>query len=349
MSAGVILAQLQTFNVDQFCAGSPAAGSTNSDRLCRLNRTMSLSSAGAELTDELPQMTDDFAFLYKDERICRICGNVTSKYCKPAPGGVNVECKLCQALLKRMYRLFLKNEGLRKSWYDMLPSARREWFKGPNKHMRGTDLAKAMALHIEKSGLSWDASKPYFHKCFCDRPELKRRYKGIAEEIKKVKRKVFDERRQGFLYEDYQLVGENIPQKVVEISTHRGGVTPVVRPSHWKPYTPRIRGPKYYCKTFDRLNAKLAKARAEADKAIAEHEDEDELAVGRLILIQQKHELEHMCHEIDIVANGNHSSLATAGAKRETMELVSTHKKALMSFSRVRKSMLKSSEFEYGL
>ena len=112
-----------------------------------------------------------------------------------------------------------------------------------------------------------------------------------------------------------------------EISTQRCGVPPVVRPSHSKPYTPRIRGPKYYCKTFDRLNAKLAKARAEADKAIAEHEDEDELAVGRLILIQQKHELEHMCHEIDIVANGDHSSLATAGAKRETMKLVRTCKK----------------------
>ena len=45
----------------------------------------------------------------------------------------------------------------------------------------------------------------------------------------------------------------------------------------------------------------------------------------------------------------HHSSLDTAGAKRETMELVSTHKMALMSFGRVRKSMLKSSEFEYGL
>ena len=350
MSAGVILAQLQTFNVDQFCAGSPAAGSTNSDRLCRLNHTMSLSSEGPELTDELPQMTDDFAFLYKDERICRTCGNVTSKYYEPrARRGVNVECKLCHALFKRMHRLFLKKEGLRKSWYDMSPSARTEWFKCRDKHMRGTELAQAMALHIEKSGTPGTETHPGFNKCLRDSPELRRRYTGRAKLLKEFKRrtaKVFDERMFRFICENYDCVWEKIIKRVVAIPKQRCAVTPAVRPSNLKPYKPRSRAPKYYRKTFDRLKAKLAKARAAADTAIAVHEDEDEPPVGRLILIQQKHELERMWHEIDIVANGDHSSLATAGAKRETMELVRTCKNTLKTFGRVRKSILKASDFE---
>ena len=51
--------------------------------------------------------------------------------------------------------------------------------------------------------------------------------------------------------------------------------------------------------------------------------------------------------EIDLVGNGDQSSLDTAGATRKTNELVSTHKNTLMSFVKVRNSILKASDFEY--
>ena len=43
--------------------------------------------------------------------------------------------------------------------------------------------------------------------------------------------------------------------------------------------------------------------------------------------------------EIDLVANGEHSSLDTAGATRKTLELVRAHKKTLKSFCKLRKSI----------
>ena len=51
--------------------------------------------------------------------------------------------------------------------------------------------------------------------------------------------------------------------------------------------------------------------------------------------------------EIDLVAEAYLSSLDTAGAKMKTMDLVRTHKNTVMSFRRVRESILKASDFEY--
>ena len=99
-------------------------------------------------------------------------------------------------------------------------------------------------------------------------------------------------------------------------------------------------------KQLKRLKAKLDKARAAADAAIAEDEDEVVPPVVRQLLIRKINALESMKTEIDLVANGDHSSLDTAGATRKTNELLSTHKKAQVAFGQVRKSILKASDFE---
>ena len=178
-------------------------------------------------------------------------------------------------------------------------------------------LAKAMALHIEKSRPPGTETQPGFKKCLRDSPELRRRYKGRAHQLKQVKSgatKVFDERRQCFLYEDYDYVGHNTNQDV-EWTTTR-------------------------CCAL--LKTRLDKARAAADEAIAEDEGEVAPHWVRQILIQKNNELERMKTEIDLVANGDHSSLDAAGAQRKTRELVTTHKKTLMSFSRACKSIKES-------
>ena len=175
-------------------------------------------------------------------------------------------------------------------------------------------------------------------KCLRDSPELRRRYKGRAHQLKKVKSgatKVFDERRQCFLYEDYDYVVDNTNPDVEATTPQLCAVSPCIT----KPYVMRAT-------SLSRLKTKLYKARAAADAAIAEDEDEVVPPVVRQILIQKNNELESMKTEIDLVANGDHSSLDTAGAKRKTRELVRTHKNTLMSFGRVRKSILKASDFE---
>ena len=173
-------------------------------------------------------------------------------------------------------------------------SQKKEWHTTPGLHMMyRTDLAKAMALHIVKSGPTWDDIKPYFHKRLLDSPELKRRYKGHAYQLRQVKRrtaKVFDERRQCFLYEDGEIVGE----KLIGNGSQR-----------LKPYKWYRRGPKYHRKLFDWLKAKLDKALAAACAAIAEDEDEVVPPVVRQLLIRKINALESMKTEIDLVANGN--------------------------------------------
>ena len=198
-----------------------------------------------------------------------------------------------------------------------------------------------MTLHIEKSGATLDDIKPFFRKCLLDSPELKRRYKGHAYQLRQVKRrtaKVFDERRQCFLYEDGEIVGE----KLIGNGSQR-----------LKPYKWYRRGPKYHRKLFDWLKAKLDKALAAACAAIAEDEDEVVPPVVRQTLIQKTTELERMRHEIDNIAMGDHTSVDTKGifidarhARGKTIELVRTHTNTLMSFGRVRKSILKASDFE---
>ena len=203
----------------------------------------------------------------------------------------------------------------------MSPSAREEWNKCRDAHigLTVTDIAKAMALHIEKSRLPGTETHPGFRKCLRDSPELRRRYKGRAHQLKKVKSgatKVFDERRQCFLYEDYDYVGHNTNQDV-EWTTTR-------------------------CCAL--LKTRLDKARAAADEAIAEDEDEVVPHWARQILIQKNNELERMKTEIDLVAKGHHSSLDTEGANMRTRDLVRTHTLTLMRYRRVRKSILKTSD-----
>ena len=89
---------------------------------------------------------------------------------------------------------------------------------------------------------------------------------------------------------------------------------------------------------------KLDKARAAADAAIVGYEAEDVPTGVRQIAILND-ELESMKTEIDLVATYNHSSLFTADVQNKTMELLKRHKKTLKSFLRVRKSILKASEF----
>ena len=191
--------------------------------------------------------------------------------------------------------------------------------------------------------------KPYFRKCLLDSPELKRRYKGHAYQLRQVKRrtaKVFDERRQCFLYEDGEIVGE----KLIGNGSQR-----------LKPYKWYRRGPKYHRKLFDWLKAKLDKALAAAFAAIAEDEDEVVPPVVRHIPIQKNDDLERMRHEIDSIATGDHSSVVRNGsliharliharhARRKTLALVRTCKNALLSFRRVRKSILQATAFEWGV
>merc|ERR1712185_334233 len=98
----------------------------------------------------------------------------------------------------------------------------------------------------------------------------------------------------------------------------------------------------YYLRTqLGQLKAMIDKARAAADAAIAEDEDEVAPPVVRQLLIRKNNELESMKTEIDLIANGDHSSLDTAGAKRKTMELVRTCQNTRHHFGRVRKSILK--------
>ena len=93
---------------------------------------------------------------------------------------------------------------------------------------------------------------------------------------------------------------------------------------------------------FERLKAKLDKARAAADAFIGEDRDDFWPPAVRQILIQKNSELESMNFEIDhLVARGEYSSLDTAVAKRNTMELATKHKTMLRSFVRVRRSILK--------
>ena len=298
----------------------------------------------AGLTEELPVPGT------KEERTCGTCGKDTIEYVKNQ--GPWVRCMICNADRAAVQYQLQRNEGLRKGWYGMRPSARREWKKSREAHLRGPDLANAMALHIEKSRPTCTQTKPGFQMSLRDSPELERVYRERAYLLKKVKSgatKVFDERRQCYLYEDYDYVGENTTQEVEATTTQLCAVSPCIT----KPYV--MRAPKRKRRfrplseaaiQFERLKAKLDKARAAADAAIAEDEDEVVPPVVRKLLIQKNNELESMKTEIDIVANGDHSSLDTAGAKRKTMELVRTHKNTLMSFGRVRKSILKASDFE---
>ena len=187
------------------------------------------------------------------------------------------------------------------------------------------DIAKAMTLHIEKSRPTLTETKPGFKKCLRDSPELRRQYKGRANLLKQVKSgatKVFDERRQCFLYEDYDYVGDNTNQEVVS-------------PCRTRTYVKRAI-------SLIRLKTKLDKAREAAHAAIAEDEHELVPPGVRQSLVQKNNELERMKTEIDLVANGDHSSLDTAGAKRKTMELVKGHKRTLMLLGKVRKSIRKA-------
>ena len=68
-----------------------------------------------------------------------------------------------------------------------------------------------------------------------DSPELERVYRERAYLLKKVKSgatKVFDERRQCYLYEDYDYVGENTTQEVEATTTQLCAVSPCIT----KPY-----------------------------------------------------------------------------------------------------------------
>ena len=159
--------------------------------------------------------------------------------------------------------------------------------------MGGTDLAKALALYI---------SKRAFHKCFRDCQELERRYKGRPKQLKQLKRrttKVFDERRQCFLYEDPDSEGESLTP-AVEAATKQ---LIAVRPCIFKPYVPRsaltpsvgwqkmntdnpsVNTPSYLKLKLGKLKARLDRARAAADAALAEDEDEVVPPVVRQILI----------------------------------------------------------------
>ena len=163
----------------------------------------------AGLTEELPVPGT------KEKRTCRTCGKDTINY--QLRHGRLTYCNPCKAFQSRMEWEFRKNEGLRKSWREMSASQKNEWYQTSELHMvYRTDLAKAMALHIEKSGPTWDDIKPYFRKCLRDSPELKRRYKGRSDLRRQIKRrsaKVFDERRQCVLYEDYDFCrGEPHPK-----------------------------------------------------------------------------------------------------------------------------------------
>ena len=276
----------------------------------------------AGLTEELPVPGT------KEERTCGTCREDTIDYTIiRSRRGSWIRCQNCVDFHNRMQRAFYKDEGLRKSWKDMPPSARKEWRKCRDAHMglTVTDIAKAMALHIEKSRPPGTETQPGFKKCLRDSPELRRRYKGRAHQLKQVKSgatKVFDERRQCFLYEDYDYVGDNTNQEVVS-------------PCRTRTYVKRAI-------SLIRLKTKLDKAREAAHAAIAEDEHELVPPGVRQSLVQKNNELERMKTEIDLVANGDHSSLDAAGAQRKTRELVTTHKKTLMSFSRACKSIKES-------
>ena len=93
---------------------------------------------------------------------------------------------------------------------------------------------------------------------------------------------------------------------------------------------------------FETLKANLDKEHAASDAFIAEDRDDFWPPAVRQILIQKNNELKRMNFEIDhLVAKGEYSSLDTAVAKRNTMELVTKHKTMLRSFVRVRRSILK--------
>ena len=298
----------------------------------------SLTSEGAELTrqptfdGDIPPVEDINAGLTeelpvpgtKEERTCETCGKYTSDYgIYLGDRSPRVRCNPCNIIQRRMQTQFKHNEGLRKAWLEMSPPSRRGWRKCVDVSLRGADLAKAMTLHVEKSRPTCTQTKPGFQKSLRDSPELARVYRERAYLLKKVKSgatKVFDERRQCYLYEDYDYVGENTTQKVEATTTELSAVSPcITKPDVMRtPKRKRHLRPTYVSKKqLKRLKAKLDKARAAADAAIAEDEDEVVPPVVRQLLIRKINALESMKTEIDLVGNGDHSSLDTAGAEGE--------------------------------
>ena len=287
----------------------------------------SLTSEGPELTrrptfdGDIPPVEDTNAGLAeelpvpgtKQERTCRQCGKATIDY------DVSIRCPSCCAFTRRLHKFFNKNKGLRKSWMDLSRSARKEWFKCRDAHigLTGTDLAQSMALHIVNWAPPCTEMHPGFKElCLRASTELRRRSKGKEQQMKQVQSgatKVFDNRR--------RLLSK-----------------PRHRPIWTRPY--------YLKQKLGKLKAQLDKARAAADAAIAEDDYEVVPPVVRQLLLQKNDELETMKTEIDLVANGEHSSLDTAGAKRKTIELVTTCKNTLISFRRVRYAILMASDFE---
>ena len=334
------------------------------ETLCRLNRTMtlripsadvslldsydrSLTSEGPELTrrptfdGDIPPVEDTNAGLTeelpvpgtKQERTCGTCGKDTIEYSKAH--GNYVRCKHCIVFQGRMQSVFTKNEGLRKAWNNMSPSARRVWNRCRAKHaIKGQQhLAKAIAAHIQKSGPTWDDIKPCFQKSLCDSPELKRRYRGKNRQLQNLKRrtaKVFDERRQCFLYEDYVMRAGSLSTLKRKVDTARVAANAAIAEDE----------DEMHAAPLSRLKTKLEEAAAAAEAAIAKDEQEIVPPAVRQVLIRKNNELERMSFEIDhLVAKGEYSHLDTMAAESKTMWLIRTHAKTLMTFGRLRKSI----------
>ena len=110
------------------------------------NYDRSLSSEGPEVTRRptydgvippvegiIAGMTEELAVPgTKEKRTCQTCGKDTIEY--RIYKNKQVRCKTCVVIDGRMQRAFYKDEGLRKAWQDMSPSARKEWSKCRDVH-----------------------------------------------------------------------------------------------------------------------------------------------------------------------------------------------------------------------
>ena len=95
---------------------------------------------------------------------------------------------------------------------------------------------------------------------------------------------------------------------------------------------------------MEHAKAKIEKARADAEAAIAEDANHA-VPAGVLKGLELKtKELDCMDTDIDLVAKGDHMNKDTAGATKATQELLKRHRAALKSFANVLRSIAKATE-----